>query len=156
MNKETANKIIDTVDSAKDGKEILPSEAVNLMISVMKDAQGMDTGGISDGYHTFDELYEHRTYLFIALCKILSSTYYRTKYPIWRSQYDSEGNNIAGWFIMGIGNKDSGMQITYHLRSSKWHEVDFAITHERAPWDGHTSKDVLGRLKQIISIVNFE
>lgn len=27
-----------------------------------------NAGEVSDGYHTFDELYEHRVALFIALC----------------------------------------------------------------------------------------
>jgi hypothetical protein len=34
-------------------------------------ACGMDTNRISDGYHTFGELYDHRIQLFIALCKMM-------------------------------------------------------------------------------------
>jgi hypothetical protein len=52
-------------------------------------------------------------------------------------------------FIMGIG-KDRGEQITYHLPLSKWEETNFAETLNRAPeWDGHTSDNVLERLKNL-------
>ena len=54
-----------------------------------------------------------------------------------------------GWFIMGIG-KEKGNQISYHLPLSRWDETDFAETLDQAPeWDGHTSQDVLERLKTL-------
>lgn len=40
--------------------------------------------------------------------------------------------------------------ISYHLPLSKWDECAFANEFEKAPeWDGHTSNDVLERLKQL-------
>lgn len=106
-----------------------------------------------DGYHTFDELYEHRITLYIALCRI-----YRTKTvrqfgihapKVWRSKYHSDGSNWDGWFIMGI-SEENGEQITYHLPMSKWDETGFAETLGKAPeFDGHTSEDVLERLKNL-------
>lgn len=108
------------------------------------------TGKISDGYHTFDELYEHRITLFIALCKqITNQPYEGEKYGVWRSQLHSDGSSFDGWFILGVG-KEKGEQITYHLPLSKWDETEFAETLEKAPvWDGHTSDDVLERLKNL-------
>ena len=107
---------------------------------------------VSDGYHTFDELYEHRIVLFIALCKILyADPQYQTgqKADIWRSKLHSDGTSFDGWFIMGIG-RNKGEQITYHLPISKWDETEFAETREKAPeFDGHTSDDVLERLKNL-------
>jgi len=106
----------------------------------------------SDGYHTFKELYEHRITLFIALCKILrADPQYQTgqKADIWRSKLHSDGTSFDGWFVMGIGT-NKGEQITYHLPTSKWEETNFAETKEKAPeWDGHTSEDVLKRLKNL-------
>jgi hypothetical protein len=47
-------------------------------------------------------------------------------------------------------NKNKGSQITYHLPTSKWDECDFAITLDKAPeWDGHTSNDVLERIREL-------
>jgi hypothetical protein len=108
-------------------------------------------GDISDGYHTFDELYEHRITLFIALCKQFA--YLELEFGpvsnIWRSKLHHDGSEYEGWFIMGIG-KDKGTQISYHLPISKWEETKFARTLENAPeWDGHTSQDVLERLRRL-------
>jgi hypothetical protein len=116
----------------------------------------IDTNQISDGYHTFGELYEHRITLFILLCRFYSDAMWATweyegdfdRHP-WRSKKHNNGSEFEGWFIMGIG-RSKGEQITYHLPLSRWDECDFAKTLELAPeWDGHTSADVLERLKQL-------
>lgn len=110
---------------------------------------------VSDGYHNIVELYDHRTALFIALCKaekLLQDQGWKHLFndSIWRSKTHGDGNPAyEGWFIMGIG-KEKGKQITYHLPLSRWEETDFAETLDRAPeWDKHTSKDVLERLKSL-------
>lgn len=106
------------------------------------------TGLISDGYHTFNELYEHRIILFIALCKWLKLSVEKEHQP-WRSLTHHDGSVFIDWFIMGIG-KEKGKQITYHLPLSKWDETNFVETLEKAPkWDKHTPSDVLERLKTL-------
>jgi len=100
---------------------------------------------ISDGYHTFDELYEHRNRLFIALCR--AEFLYCTYADVWRSLYHSDGTDYSDYFILGIGT-EKGKQITYHLPLKYWKDTNFAKTLDKAPtWDKHTSKDVLKRLK---------
>jgi hypothetical protein len=114
----------------------------------------IDTNKISDGYHTFGELYEHRIQLFIALCKLkreydndcdrCTATNWGS---VWRSKKHNDGSSYDGWFILGIDTRP-GRQISYHLPMFKWDECDFAETLEAAPeWDGHSSNDVLERLK---------
>lgn len=67
----------------------------------------------------------------------------------WRTKTHSDGISWDGWFVLGLG-KGEGDQITYHLPISRWDECDFAETLERAPeFDGHTSDDVLTRLKNL-------
>jgi len=113
----------------------------------------MDTGKISDGYHTFDELYDHRITLWIALCR-LSALHAATgpvpdENPTWRAVLHSDGSSIDGWFVIGMGRMP-GEQMTYHLPLSRWEETGFAETLERAPeWDKHTSADVLERIKNL-------
>lgn len=104
----------------------------------------INTGQISDGYHTFDELYEHRIRLFITLCKLWRKN-------VWASVLHHDGSNYVDWFIMGI-NKTPGTQISYHLPARYWNEIcEFAEVLERAPkWDGHTSADVIERLKELL------
>ena len=113
------------------------------------------TGGekmqVSDGYHSMDDLYVHRTALFIALCRVLAyiATEDMSPNPIWRSQKHSDGTMFDGWFIMGAG-KEQKEQITYHFPMSEWDKTSFAETLETAPmWDGHTSEDVLDRLYRL-------
>ena len=105
-----------------------------------------------DGYHTFEELYDHRITLFVVLCKKLARENEndpRQGIDIWRSKLHHDGTSFEGWFILGFG-KDAGRQITYHLPLSRWDETKFADTLERAPeFDVHTSDDVLERLKKL-------
>lgn len=101
-------------------------------------------GKISDGYHTFDELYEHRIELFITLSRIMTR-----KYPVWRSRLHSDGTSFEGWFVLGLDTM-KGRQITYHLPESRWDDCDFATTLTEAPkFDGHAPADVLERLKKL-------
>lgn len=109
----------------------------------------VDTNLISDGYHTFGELYEHRIVLYIVLARHYS-THPKQRGQIWKSKVHSDGSVWDGWFILGIG-KDKGDQISYHLPMSKWDECSFAEELDMAPeFDGHTSADVLNRLKQLL------
>lgn len=107
---------------------------------------------ISDGYHTFDELYDHRIILYIALCKAFYNDpqyQHGQKSEIWRSKLHSDGTSYDGWFILGIGKKE-GRQITYHIPNEHWEETEFAETLEIAPeFDGHTSAGVLERIKNL-------
>jgi len=106
---------------------------------------------ICDGFHTFDELYEHRIRLFISLCEFfIQGKPIHDNRNVWKSWLHSDGSRYYGWFVMGIG-KEFGNQITYHLPSKYWEECDkFTETLEKAPeYDGHTSEDVLERLKNL-------
>ena len=116
---------------------------------------GDDTMQVSDGFHTMDELYNHRIELFIALCRLSSPAPIYVDGKIWmagscwRSKLHSDGSNFDGWFILGIG-KEKGTQITYHIPMSRWEDTNFAETLDCAhEYDGHTSVDVLDRLKRL-------
>lgn len=133
----TPTKINDIIKECSGDKKLYPN---------------FHAGDISDGYHTFDELYEHRIELFIALCRILAYHPRKNlteKAQVWKSKTHHDGSSWEGWFIMGIGY-DRGNQISYHLPISKWEDCWFANTLSEAPeWDGHTSDEVLKRLKEI-------
>ncbi len=111
---------------------------INLLIKENK----IDTNFVSDGFHTFGELYEHRITIFIALCR-------KMKRVAWKTKLHDDGVEWQGWFILGLFTK-AGKQISYHLPISKWDLLDDIKTLERAPkWDGHTSEDVLKRLAEL-------
>lgn len=103
-------------------------------------------GQTSDGYHTFDELYEHRNILFMKLCEWIDEA--QGWGHTWKSKLHADGTMFAGWFIAGIGT-EVGKQITYHLPLPLW-DMLHVRERERAPaWDGHTSQDVVQRLKEL-------
>lgn len=124
--------------------EPIIAETINLLIKQRCE----DTNNISDGYHTFGELYEHRIELFITLCEFVDGT---TRKPVWMSKKHSDGTEWDGWFILGIGEK-IGQQITYHLPVSYWDRLvkyGFEVLPQAVNYDGHTSADVLKRLTEI-------
>lgn len=112
---------------------------------------------VSDGWHTFQELYDMRFALTHALFKLFhkekvqihSAAHEDWKdffSPVWRSKQHSDGTMFDGMFIVGIGT-EAGEYITFHYHDEFWGKFDFANTIERAPeWDGHTDKDVIERL----------
>lgn len=100
---------------------------------------------VSDGYHTFDELYDHRITLYIALCKVLKAN----GLNVWRATLHSDLTKFDGWFVLGIGDLP-GTQITYHIPLDRWEETNFAWSVGKAPeFDGHTPADVIERLKKL-------
>jgi hypothetical protein len=95
-----------------------------------------DPNQVSDGYHTFFELYEHRLTLFCAFLKFNGG---------WKSKRHHDGSVWDGWFI--AGTEVAAVSITYHLPERLW-DICPATEIDAAPeWDGHTSDDVLERLK---------
>lgn len=110
--------------------------------------EGGPTDLLSDGYHTFGELYEHRIQLFVTLCRTLALCD-ELNIPIWKAKHHADGSSYPGWFIMGIHTLP-GRQISYHLPEYWWDRTFFAKVRDRAPdWDGHTSTDVLERLRRL-------
>ena len=101
-----------------------------------------------DGYHTFDELYEHRIVLWIALCNALGQANHSNDQDVWKSKLHSDGSSFDGWFILGM-NKDKGKQITYHIPIKYWEECYFEELEKAPEFDGHTSDDVLERIKNL-------
>ncbi len=99
---------------------------------------------VSDEYHTFAELYEHRNLLYLSFLHAMHG------YKAWKSCLHHDGSSYDGWFI--VGTEIAGKQISYHLPSGLWKYTSFITEYERAPveWDGHTSNDVLDRLKALL------
>lgn len=97
-------------------------------------------GQISDGYHTFDELYHHRMLLFSIIC----NTY---KNKAWKSWLHEDGTMFDDYFIVGITTNEG--DFTYHYHKDNWNF--FAVKElEHAPkWDGHEAKDIIRLLSLI-------
>lgn len=114
------------------------------------------TGDTSDGYHTFDELYEHRTGLLMALCNVLADYYLsvfdRASYEarLFKSRRHHDGSMYDGMFIVGIncaGNpKSEQVWATWHCEDRWWHRFNVPELDRAPEWDGHTPAEALARL----------
>lgn len=108
-----------------------------------------DSNEVSDGYHTFGELYEHRCRLFMALLLLNGGMRVLSGPSVaWKTRLDSNGETWEGWFIGGLDTPYG--QITYHLPDKYWDELPIPEIERNAGYDGHKSSDVLDRLLLMI------
>ena len=110
-------------------------------------------GKLSDGDHTFNDLYTHRIRLWIAVCRLASQLRddgISSSARIYRSWKHDDGTCYDGWFVLGMLVGADDHMITYHLPEEYWDECDFAQTMDQTPpFDGHTAETVVRRLKGI-------
>lgn len=100
-----------------------------------------DMGEVSDGYHTFNELYAHRVRLFSTLMCAFPDL-------AWWSHQHHDGSKMEGWILAGIDTPNG--PVTYHLPVSEIGMLPIGTELERGKeWDGHTAADVLERLKSL-------
>lgn len=101
----------------------------------------VDVEKISDGYHTFADLYEQRLILSAALAK--------NNPHAWKSKRHEDGSVPfgGGWFIMGF-DTDEGCY-TYHYELKDWDLFQCKELDKGKPWDGHT----LFTLKEVKSFL---
>lgn len=107
-----------------------------------------EIGEISDGYHTFNELYDHRAVLFSVIC----SNY---KTLAWKSKLHHDGSMYPGMFIVGI-DTPSG-QATYHYHTDTYWDMFDVAELEKAPlWDGHSPSEALQRIASLRGVTIVE
>ena len=95
-------------------------------------------GDVSDGYHTFNELYHHRAVLFSVICNLMPE-------KAWKSKQHDTGDMYDGMFIVGIETPEG--QATYHYDIYPYWDMFNVKEVERAPkWDGHTPSDAIERI----------
>lgn len=123
------------------------TENINTFIEYAKaDGNFLNAKGVSDGYHTFQELYDMRLSLTVALFHQIYERFFMELGRTWRSKQHSDGTMFKGMFIVGTTLQD-GRQITFHYHNEHWDKFYFCEIEEKAPeWDGHTDKDVIERL----------
>lgn len=96
-------------------------------------------GKVSDGDHTFDELYDHRCTLFAALCNTHPEM-------AWKSLHHDDGSMFDNYFICGM-NTPYG-QATYHYHISKWNLFHVQELTNAPKYDGHTPEEALERISK--------
>lgn len=121
-------------------------------------------GGYSDGYHTFNELYEFRKIYNAALFNEWGSQmsvnprWYNDdnqpatipKYDVHKSWRHNDGELCfgGGWFIV-VAVLPTG-QISNHYRAEDWGLFRIPeVEKAKYEFDGHTPQDVIERLKAL-------
>jgi hypothetical protein len=99
----------------------------------------IDGDDISDGYHTFAELYQHRVSLFVRLCRTMPDQ------CAWKRDKDT-----PGWIILYCELPENG-QVSYHIPDLYISRLGFWGIKENPEykWDGHDSSVVIYRLESI-------
>lgn len=104
-------------------------------------------GGYSDGYHTFDELYEFRKVYNAAL---FNEWFRNGLHSVHKSirHHDGEYCFGGGWFIV-VAVLPTG-QISNHYKLEDWDLFNIPAKDKALyEFDGHTPTDVVNRLKAL-------
>lgn len=115
--------------------DIMVDEERNRIEKICEAARITDIGELSDGFHTFNDLYYQRMMLFAALVKL-------NKERSWKSKRHSDGELCfgGGWFVVGIDTPEGSY--TYHYEEKYYDMFDCKELPTGKEWDGHTEKDV--------------
>ncbi|WP_459129895.1 WDGH domain-containing protein [Guggenheimella bovis] len=115
-------------------------KTVNNLLKFMRD-EGYSRKGVSDGYHTFEELYYHRMVLFSIICN-------QNKDKAWKSKKHHDGSMFDDTsFIVGVETTEG--QYTYHYHLEYWDHFDVKVLEFAPQYDGHKPSDI-GRLRSLL------
>ena len=111
---------------------------------VEEETKPKDMGEVSDGYHTFNELYEYRMLYNAALFNEFAK---QGLYDVHKSRKHSDGEYPFGnsnWFIV-MAELPTG-QISNHYEMKDWDKFQIPEKPLANKWDGHSPRDVADRL----------
>lgn len=103
---------------------------------------------VTDGYHTFNELYDYRMIYNALWFNELALSH--PEYQIHKSWKHADGQDCfgGGWFIV-MAELPTG-QISNHYESKYWDMFKIPEKEKSNKWDGHTPKDAYERMKNYI------
>lgn len=113
-------------------------QALDMAIKALEQEPCENMGEVSDGYHTFNQLYHQRAVLFATIVN-------NFKHHSWKSLKHEDGkycfDSNGKWFIVGIDTPKGSY--TYHYETDKyWNMFDCEVLECGKHWDGHTEEDV--------------
>lgn len=134
MERRQNKYILDALFEGRDLKEnnFLKVDTVNVIINYLKE-QGISRKGISDGYHTFGDLYYHRMILFSIICN-------QNKELAWKAKQHDDGTMFDDSFIVGISTPEG--QYTYHYHLEYWDNFNVRELEYAPEYDGHKPEDI--------------
>ncbi len=122
-----------------------------LIDNFKKENPNESVGELSDTYHSFNDLYKHRT--------ILTALAFLNLPYAWKSKIHEDGSMYDGMFVVGAPTP-YGM-ISYHYDLEFWDMFKIPELPHAPHFTGYTDEDVLDRLTNIIKnsstrLYNFE
>lgn len=109
-----------------------------------KQKEPEDKGEISDGYHTFNELYRYRMLYNAAFFNLLPKEIVHKS----KRHHDGEECFGGGWFIV-MANLPTG-QISNHYELKDWDLFQIPEKEVADEWDGHTPQEAADRLHEYL------
>ena len=113
------------------------------------EAEPGDMGEVSDGYHTFNELYRYRMLYNAAFFNLLARN---GQVEVCKSRRHSDGEKCFGsddWFIV-MAMLPTG-QVSNHYESKHWDLFDVPERETAFKYDGHTPNEAADRLEQYLN-----
>lgn len=118
----------DVVENTKDYLSIDIDDTIEYEYELIN-----DMSKVSDGSHTFDELYYHRMILFSIICN-------SNKDKSWKSWKHEDGTMYDDYFIVGITTTKG--DYTYHYHKDNWKYFKVKELEFAPKWDGHQPSDI--------------
>lgn len=111
-----------------------------------------DPGEVSDGFHTFNELYRYRMLYNAALFSHWAThdrhgMLHHEVHKSWR-HHDGKPCFFGGWFIV-MATLPTG-QISNHYPAEHWDLFRIPATETADEWDGHTPTEAADRLEAFL------
>lgn len=119
-------------------KALLETEDENMdnkTAEITKAAGVDDIGDVSDGYHTFNQLYHQRAMLFATIVNSNPD-------KAWKTHKHEDGKDCfgGGWFLVTIDTPEGSYG--YHYEDKYWDYFKCQELEKAKHWDGYTEDDV--------------
>ena len=140
-----AEKLIKAIEEkGLDCSFALKMERLDTLALINELQQEQDMGEVSDGYHTFNELYYYRMLYNAAFFNLLPKEW------VHKSKRHHTGEECfgGGWFIV-MANLPTG-QISNHYELKDWDLFKVPEKEFADEWDGHTPQEAAERLHRYL------
>lgn len=129
---------IDEDEEKDNGGKIMTTSEINNTINTnaMLGNPQFDTNDISDGCHTFGQLYYQRMMLFATLVNLFPNL-------SWKTKRHEDGEKCFGsddWFLVTIDTPAGAYG--YHYEMKYWDMFKCNELDKAKPWDGYTEENV--------------
>lgn len=140
----TRQSLISFLKSPFINENIVDEKVAPWIAWLEKQKEPKDTGEISDGYHTFNELYRYRMLYNAAFFNLLPKELVHKS----KRHHDGEECFGGGWFIV-MANLPTG-QISNHYELKDWDLFQIPEKFTADEWDGHTPQEATDRLYKFL------